>query len=71
MESYTFAGTSARRYRIVDAEERFTLNSFQYSFKFLCLKSIDINKANKSKNIRFNIDFTFHQQKRGFQKKIC
>jgi hypothetical protein len=31
---------------------------------FCGLKNIDINKTNKSKNIRYNIVFTFHDQKK-------
>jgi hypothetical protein len=31
---------------------------------------MDINKANKSKNIRCNIEFTFTHQKKVFKKKI-
>jgi hypothetical protein len=46
MESNTFAGTSARRYRIVDAEERLTLNIKS----IVCgLKSIDMNKENNKR----------------------
>jgi hypothetical protein len=40
MERNTFAGTSARRYRIVDAEERFMLNSFQYNIRFYQLLAL-------------------------------
>jgi hypothetical protein len=43
MESNTFARISARRYRIVDAEER---------SRFCGLKCMDLNKVKKSKNIR-------------------
>jgi hypothetical protein len=68
MESYTFAGTSARRYRIVDAEERSCWIFFNVISSFCGLKCMDINEVKKSKNIRQNNDFTFHHQKR-FQKK--
>jgi hypothetical protein len=30
---------------------------------------MDVNKTNKSKNITQNIDFTFHHQKKSFQKQ--
>jgi hypothetical protein len=47
MKSNTFAGTSARWYQIVDAEERFMLNSFQYNIKFLWFK-----KRRKNETLR-------------------
>jgi hypothetical protein len=70
IESYTFAGTSARRYRIVDAEERSWWNLFNKLSSSCGLKSIDINKANTLKNVRHNIEFTFPHQKKKLQKKI-
>jgi hypothetical protein len=63
MECNTFARTSARLYRIVDAEGRWWLILFNIISRFCGLKCMDINKANKSKKIRYNIDFTFHHQK--------
>jgi hypothetical protein len=69
MENNTFAETSARWYRIVDAEERLTLNSFNIISSFYGLKSMHITKANKPKNIRHNIKFTFPHQKKSFQKE--
>jgi hypothetical protein len=69
MESNTFARTSARRYRIVDAEERWWWIRFNIISSFCGLKCMDINKANKSKNIRQNIEFTLHHQKKSFQKE--
>jgi hypothetical protein len=66
MERNTFAWTSARLYRIVDAEERILFN---ITLNFCGLKSIDINKANKLKNIRHNIESTFPHQKKRLQKE--
>jgi hypothetical protein len=64
MESKTFAGTSARRYRIVDAEVRWWWILFDIISWFGGLKSMDINKTNKSKNVKHNIKFTFLHQKK-------
>jgi hypothetical protein len=50
MESNTFAGTSARRYRIVDAEERSHSILFNTISSFCGLKMININKANINMN---------------------
>jgi hypothetical protein len=40
------------------------LNSFQYNTKFLWFKKHRPNKANKSKNIKHNLKFTFPHQKK-------
>jgi hypothetical protein len=38
---------------------------------FCVLKSIDINKANKAKNIRYNIKFTFPHRNKQVAKTKC
>jgi hypothetical protein len=58
MESNTFARTSARRYRIVNAEERSQSILFNTISSFCDLKSNDINKTNI--NINYEEDTTLN-----------
>jgi hypothetical protein len=44
---------------------------FNIISSFCGLKCMNINKTNKSKNIRQIIEFTFPQQKEGCKKKTC
>jgi hypothetical protein len=69
MESNTFASTSARRYRIVDAEERSHSILFNTISNFCGLKRIEINKTKKSKNMRQNIELAFLHQKKFSKRK--
>jgi hypothetical protein len=67
IESKTFARTSARRYRIVDAEERWWWILFHIISSYCGLKWRDINKTNKS--YKTNHWTYFPSSKKKFSKR--